>query len=80
MNDELARREHRARLEKARGYFYFRSEDSADWIDRTVRVETLNALTLEQWVAVYLRLKSLNAELMGKGRAAEKAARNHKRP
>jgi hypothetical protein len=69
-----------ARPEKASGYFYFWSEDSADWIDRTVRVEALNELTLEQWVAEYLRLKSVNAELMGKGRAAEKAARNHKRP
>jgi hypothetical protein len=44
VNDELARRGHHARLEKASGYFYFWSEDSADWIDRTVRVETLNAL------------------------------------
>ena len=45
VNDELARRGHHARLEKASGYFYFWSEDSADWIDRTVRVATLKSLT-----------------------------------
>jgi hypothetical protein len=32
-----------------------------DWLDRTVRVATLNALTLEQWVQEFLRLKKLNA-------------------
>jgi hypothetical protein len=68
VNDELARRGHHARLEKASGYFYFWSEDSADWIDRTVRVETLNALTVEQWVTELKRLKRLNQEIMGKPR------------
>ena len=67
VSDELARRGHHARLEKGSGYFYFWSEDAADWIDRTVRVPTLKALTLEQWVAEYLRLKKLNGELMGTG-------------
>ena len=64
VNDELARRGHHARLEKADGYFYFWTEDAADWIDRTVRVEKIGALTLEEWVGEYLRLKKLNAELM----------------
>jgi hypothetical protein len=68
VNDELARRGHRARLERASGYFYFWSEDSADWIDRTVRVETLNSLTLDQWVREYLWLKKVNAEMMRPGR------------
>jgi hypothetical protein len=53
VNDELARCGHHARLEKASGYFYFWSEDSADWIDRTVRVARLNSLTLDQWVGEY---------------------------
>src|SRR5882757_9089430 len=69
VNDELARRGHHARLEKASGYFYFWTEDAADWIDRTVRVEKISALTLDQWVAEYVRLRKLNAELVGKGRA-----------
>ncbi len=81
VNDELARRGHHARLEKASGYFYFWLEESADWIDRTVRVETLNALTLEQWVAEFLRLKKVNAELMGQASAPDpdKTTRKRKR-
>ena len=63
VNDELARRGHHARLEKASGYFYFWSEDSADWLDRTVRVATLKSLTLDQWVGEYLWLKKVNAEM-----------------
>ena len=63
VNDELARRGHHARLEKASGYFYFWSEDSAGWIDRTVRVPRLNSLTLDQWVGEYLWLKKINAEM-----------------
>jgi hypothetical protein len=62
VNDELSRRGHQARLEKGRGYFYFWSEDSADWIDRTMRVATLNSRTLDQWVGEYLWLKKVNAE------------------
>ena len=57
VNDELARRGHHARLERASGYFYFWSEDAADWIDRTVRVEKISAFTPDQWLAEYLRLK-----------------------
>jgi len=64
VNDELARRGHHARLEKASGYFYFWSEDSAGWIDRTVRVARLNSLTLDQWVGQYLWLKKVNSEMM----------------
>jgi hypothetical protein len=73
VNDELARRGHHARLEKASGYFYFWTEDAADWIDRTVRVEKVSALTLDQWVGEYLRLKKLNAELTGKAGRATRA-------
>jgi hypothetical protein len=65
VNDELAKRGHHARLEKASGYFYFWTEDAADWIDRTVPVATLSALTLDEWVREYLRLKKLDAEMMG---------------
>ena len=57
VNDELARRGHHARLEKGDGYFYFWSGDAADRIDRTVRVATLIALTLDQWVGEYFAAK-----------------------
>jgi hypothetical protein len=80
VNDELARRGHHARLEKASGYLYFWSDEAADWIDRTVRVEKISALTLEQWVAEYLRVKKVNAELMHQAGVAEKAARKGTRP
>ena len=63
VNDELNRRGYQARLEKASGYFYFWSEDSAGWIDRTVRVARLNSLTVDQWVGEYLWLKKINAEM-----------------
>ena len=68
VNDELARRGHHARLEKASGYFYFWSEDSAGWIDRTVRVPRLNSLTLDQWIGQYLWLKKINAEMLNPNR------------
>ena len=73
VNDELARRGHHARLEKARGYFYFWTEDAADWIDRTVPVEKISALTLDQWVQEYLRLKKVNVEMMSSAKVTKKA-------
>ena len=33
--------------------------------DRTVKVDTLNTLTLEQWIAEFQRLKQLNREILG---------------
>ena len=69
-NDELLRRGHNARLARASGYFYFFGGEATEWIDRTVRVATVNALTLEQWVDEFKRLKKVNREIMGKsGRA-----------
>jgi hypothetical protein len=50
INDELTPRGHHARLEKASGYFYFFGGEATDWLDRTVRVPTVNALTVEQRV------------------------------
>ena len=64
INDELARRGATERLARARGYFYFEFGEAAGWLDRTVRVPTVNALTLEQWLAEYQRLRSLNQEIM----------------
>jgi hypothetical protein len=67
VNDELARLGHQARLEKASGYFYFWSGEASGWIDATVPVDKISALTLEQWIAEYQRLKKLNAEIMRTG-------------
>ena len=43
INDELNRRGHNTRLEKASGYFYFFGGEATDWIDRTVQAATVNA-------------------------------------
>lgn len=69
INDELARRGHRARLQKASGYFYFLGGEAADWLDRSVGVRTLNSLTLKQWIDEFQRLKALNAQILGIGKA-----------
>jgi hypothetical protein len=76
-NDDLAKRDHTARLAKATsGYFYFKSGEAADWISRTVNVPTVNSLTLPDWMAEFDRLKKVNAENHGRqgrqdGAAAE---------
>ncbi len=64
INDELNRRGHNARLEKASGYFYFFGGDATDWIDRTVPGTTVHSRTLEEWIAEFKRLKKVNAEIM----------------
>jgi hypothetical protein len=66
VNDELVRRGHNAMLAKAEGYFYFRNGEAADWLDRTVNVSTLSALTLEQWMDEFERLRKLNQQIMRK--------------
>jgi len=70
VNDELARLGHQARLERASGYFYFWTGEAADWIDRTVQVTKISALTLDQWIEEFRRLKRVNAEIM-RGRTPE---------
>jgi hypothetical protein len=64
-NDELKRLGHDAQLMKGDGYFYFTSGETSNWLDRTVKVPTLSSLTLEQWVEEFMKLKSLNHELLG---------------
>src|SRR5262249_48358454 len=67
INAEFARRGYHVSLEKAAGYFYFHSGEAADWLDRTVKVDTVNALTFEQGGGGFERLKNLNQEIMGNG-------------
>jgi hypothetical protein len=64
VNDELMRLGHRARLEKASGYFYFFGGEATDWLDRTVQVAKISDLTREEWVEQFRRLKKVNAEIM----------------
>jgi hypothetical protein len=64
INGELVQRGHNVRLEKGSGYFYFFGGEATDWIDRTVPGTTVSALTLEEWIAEFKRLKKLNADLM----------------
>ena len=64
VNNELARLGHKAELAKGAGYFYFRSGEADDWIDRTVAARTINSLTLKQWIEEFRRLKALNQQIM----------------
>ena len=48
VNKELAQGDIKALLAKGDGYFYFWSGEAADWLDRTVRVERTNDLSLEE--------------------------------
>lgn len=63
INAELMKRGFKATLAKGEGYFFFQGGDSADWLDRTVRVATLHSLTLEQWIGQYRELKAKNESL-----------------
>ncbi len=65
INAELAKRGYSARLEKGQGYFYFHFGEAADWLDRTVKVRTVNSLTLKEWMTEFKRLQNLNAQIMG---------------
>ena len=69
VNDELAKRGHKAMLVQGDGYFYFRGGEAADWLDRTVTVRTLSSLTLDQWVQAFRDLKKRNAEIQRAGKA-----------
>ncbi len=66
VNAELARRGYQALLERGPGYFYFHTGEAAEWLDRTVNVPTLNALTPDEWAAEFERLRKLNRQIMGK--------------
>jgi hypothetical protein len=67
INSELERLSCDAVLARGDGYFYFRSGEATGWLDRTVRVRTLQSLTLEQWVELYRILKQKNRDLLKGG-------------
>ncbi len=64
INRELAKRGHNSMLAKGGDYFYFWFGEATDWIDRTVRVPTVNSLTLDQWVEEFKKLKQKNRQIM----------------
>jgi hypothetical protein len=65
INEELAKRGSGARLEKGDGYFYFSGGEATDWLDRTVNAHSLSSLSLDQWMAEFERLKTLNKDILG---------------
>lgn len=66
INAELARQGYDALLGKGGRYFYFWGGEAADWLDQIVRVQTLQSLTLDQWMEEFLKLREINHGLMGK--------------
>jgi hypothetical protein len=64
INSELERLGSNAVLAKGDGYFYFWGGEAADWLDRTVRVPTLQSLTLEQWIGQFRVLREKNHDLL----------------
>lgn len=79
VNDELARRGHDAVLANGDGYFYFSAGAAADWLERTVRVRTINSLTLKQWIEEFRRLKELNERILRTAKGGRTAAQEGKR-
>ena len=81
INAELARRDIKALLARGDGYFYFWSGEAADWLERTVRVPSLHAFTLEQWLEQFRILKKKNEGLwrMPGGKAKKAAATRNKK-
>ena len=80
VNEELARLGHRARLEKASGYLYFLGGEATNWLERTVHVSKISDLTLEQWMAEFVRLKKLNAQIARAGMEKPAAVKAQARP
>ena len=64
INSELERLGCDAVLARGDGYFYFWGGEAADWLDRTVRVPTLQSLTLEQWIEQFRLLREKNQDLL----------------
>jgi hypothetical protein len=72
INAELVKRGHQAMLEKGDDYFYFRSGEAVDWLDRTVTVPTVSSLTLDQWMQAFRDLQKKNAVIRRSGKLARR--------
>jgi len=64
INAELTKHGLDTKLTKGDGYFYVGSGEATEWLDRTVRVPTVNSLTLEQWIEEVRKLRDRNRKLM----------------
>jgi len=64
INSELERLGCDAVLARGDGYFYVWGGEAADWLDHTVRVPTLQSLTLEQWIEQFRLLREKNQDLL----------------
>jgi hypothetical protein len=65
-----------ARLAKGGGYFCFQFGEAADWLDRSVSVPTVNALSMEEWLTEFVRLRKLNVRVLKPEKAIKKPVRH----
>ena len=66
---ELTQNDTDALLARGTGYFYFWSGEAADWLDRTVQVERINDLSLDEWLVRFHELRRKNQQNHGSGEA-----------
>lgn len=64
VNDALAKLGSETRLFKGTGYFYFDGGESSAWLVKWVNVDTIKALSFEQWIKEFKRLRELNRGLL----------------
>ena len=75
INAELARLGYTGSLERGDRYFHFRNGEVVDWLDSTVRVPTLNSLSLEQWMEEFRKLRERRINAIVQPRAFGRSAR-----
>ena len=56
----------KAVLARGDDHFYLFGGEAADWLESTVRVHTVDALTLDEWVEQFKKLREGNRQLMGR--------------
>lgn len=66
VNLRMAQEGYTARLAKVGDYFYFQFGEAADWLDRTVRVPTISSLSVDECLAEFRRLNTLNGQILAK--------------
>lgn len=64
VNAEFAKRGIEAFLAKDAGYFLLRGPAVTEWLNRSVAVEHIGDLSLEQWVDAYRKLERENRQLL----------------
>lgn len=74
VGEELAQNDINGLLAAGDGYFYFWSGEAAGWLDRTVQVERVNDLSLEEWVARFHALRRKNQQILAAVKPGQQAA------